>query len=441
MARLEQTTGLLNEVQMVAQQQVQAMAEDRDEQVASVKAEVVEVGQKCQETVREVEARLACKDAALAVVQAQRREVVEMWGGAVKAVVGMVHAGEIEGVETGQVDLGSGGNDAIGEEDLGSVLRAGMVVTEWLTRACDQVAAAYRDVRGQLHAMTESANANNTRISQLESELAQTADQLTSTRAELATLQSADSELTGSLRTQLANVTADRDSLHAELTVLRHQLAATANERDHVSTDLARVQAELADAKSNQARMAGDLTMAKKLLEAERKYRRDHSAVQAELADVQSQLAQVQAERAADQQQLADEQSRRKAETGQLMAAVVEAQREVAQLREKLALVQGGDGLLRSASRPASPAAASVPTTPMAVPPPLSTATASAKGRYAGGLGGLDSGDSHGMTTSSPADSLSSTIARLQQRLNRSGNGELGSVATASPTSVRAASI
>ncbi|KAI9168392.1 hypothetical protein H9P43_007764 [Blastocladiella emersonii ATCC 22665] len=354
--------------------------------------------------VADLERELAAQSAKLSAAAAARVATRELWRRAASLLADPARA-----VGLSALDL-----DAAHDSEDETVAEH---VVAWLARVAEGVQAATR-------AAAEATAAANTDLAGLRVQCADLDAALTQTRASLAeTLAERDAAradlaaLADRLEAATSGAATAETRYAGQLDAARAETESAISARDVARAESATSAAELANVRAAHARVAGDLAMCKKLLEHERAARRESAGAAAELAAVRNELARAVAERDADRAALAEEQARRRAEAAQWMQSVMDAQREVAAARDAAAAATAEKralevelGVRAAVAVASATAAVSRPGSPVAG---MVGVTSPARKVAATGAG-YDAGST---------DALSSTIARLQQRMHKHGGG------------------
>ncbi|KAI9218071.1 hypothetical protein BC828DRAFT_389624 [Blastocladiella britannica] len=425
----------------------------------------------------DLEQRCAVRDAALAVAAARTRDMAAAWA-ALPAILEplllqlqltsdsnnselkedkeIVHAWTAPPTLLAVRESVPAGATSIATE-LEAAHTVAASVANWLADAVTSVAARLATVQEQAHgAHAATADAVST------------AQQLARTTAERDALAAEVAAARSRLADTVAAHAHDRAALEADVSAALAAATTAAAERDIVAADRASLSSKLTDAESAGARAAADLAAAKRLLDAERRARRDNAAMAADLADARAACAQLTADRESDARVLADEQARRKTDTAHWMQAVADAQRELAAAKEmaaslaaekralelELAMRAGPDAVAAATAGLAHSSAAGRSASPFAVsmPPPLTAGVPLPGSPFAHSLSKLPATSSSpppppvalgaSMANGTPqfpgdqlhysqSESLSSTIARLQMKLQQRANHNNGSGAAA----------
>ncbi|KAJ3372549.1 hypothetical protein GGF31_001990, partial [Allomyces arbusculus] len=219
-------------------------------------------------------------------------------------------------------------------------------------------------------------------------------------------------------------------ALSAQLQTVQKEADAAARDRDAARAQAACAAQDAEAARARLSRVTADLAACKRLVEAERRTRRDRDKTAAEYAEMQMQVQRLTAELDAERAAVAEEQAKRRAEMVHWMQATADLQHEHAELKDEFTRLTATHAALQEQTRAAKEhqtlwtqatlaewGGGGVPSVTPRSPSPMASWTGAALS------GGLVSGAATRLTAASPSkspepaeDSLQSTLARLRNR-------------------------
>ncbi|KNE66879.1 hypothetical protein AMAG_11357 [Allomyces macrogynus ATCC 38327] len=268
------------------------------------------------------------------------------------------------------------------------------------------------------------------RVDNAEADAARSAQALEATQRDLARATTDQQSLLAIKETLQKDHEAAVAKLSAQLQAVQFDTAAATRDRDAARAQAASSAQSAEAARARVARVTADLAACKRLVEAERRTRRDRDMTAVEYAEMQMQVQRLTAELDAERAAVAAEQAKRRAETVHWMQATVDLQHEHAGLKDEYTHLAAAHAALQEQTRAAKEHQALWTQATLAewggggvsgvVPRPASPMALLTGGAFGAGL---VSGATTTLAAASPSkspepagDSLQSTLARLRNR-------------------------
>ncbi|KNE68944.1 hypothetical protein AMAG_13817 [Allomyces macrogynus ATCC 38327] len=304
------------------------------------------------------------------------------------------------------------------------------VAVQYAQRVVDALDSHLVQVQERFDAADDLIRRLESRVDTAEADAARSAQALEGVQRDLARTTNDQQSLLATKETLQKDHDAAVAALSAQLQAVRMDADAAARDRDAARAQAASAAQDAEAACARVSRVTADLAACKRLVEAERRTRRDREKTAVEYAEMQMHIQRLTAELDAERAAVAEEQAKRRAETAHWMQATVDLQHEHAGLKDEYTRLAAAHAALQEQTCAAKelralwtqatlaewggggvPSVIQRPSSPMAS---LTGATLS---------GRLASGAATRLTTVSPSkspepaeDSLLSTLARLRSR-------------------------
>ncbi|KAJ3350221.1 hypothetical protein GGF32_004993 [Allomyces javanicus] len=328
------------------------------------------------------------------------------------------------------------------------------VAVQYAQRVVDALDSHLVQVQDKYDAANDLIRRLQSRVDTAEADAARSAQALEAVQRDLARTTTDQQSLLATKETLQKDHDLAVAALSAKLQAVQMDADAAARDRDAARAHAASVAQDAEAARARVARVTADLAACKRLVEAERRTRRDRDKTAVEYAEMQMQVQRLTAEVDAERATIAEEQAKRRAETAHWMQATVDLQHEHTGLKDEYARLAAAHAALQEQTRAAKEhqtlwtqatfaewGGGGAPSVVPRPPSPMASLTGSALN------GGLVSGAATRLASASPSkspepaeDSLQSTLARLRNRsrLRQQAQPHLGGATadkrTASPS-------